>query len=128
MQFIIPSSNRADRLLAPAYIPDPWRKDLVIVVPPDQEKEYKRKHPDVGILACPVVGHAGGFRQWIFDKFDEDPHLCMVDDDLFFYRRTDLYNSSHLERILDSAYEQRRMWRALERTLTLGIPFTGIAN
>lgn len=127
MQIVIPSANRAHRVFSKDYVPDPWRETLAIIVPPDQVEIYTVENPGYRIVACPISQHAGLFRQWIFDTFDEDPHLCMMDDDIKFFYRTDLYNSPKLQNILDIPEQQTKMFKAIERTLARGIPWTGIS-
>jgi hypothetical protein len=79
-----------------------------------------------------VDGNAGIFKQWIFDQFDDDDHLAIVDDDVKLFRRVDLYNSPKLINLNDltpdeSEKQKCALWRALERNLYRGIPFVGIS-
>lgn len=53
----------------------------------DKYDNFKGK-PNLSVVACPATG-IGHVRQWIVENIGSANEICMVDDDLTFFRRRD---------------------------------------
>jgi hypothetical protein len=133
MNIVIPSRDRSERVFTLRYIPPELAPHTYVVVPPKQVRKYQRRNPNAQIIACPVEDHAGGFKQWVFDEFDDDDQLAIADDDLKFFHRTDLFNAPTLLNLNEmppeeSLRQKQRMWQAIARSLRRPyLPWVGIS-
>jgi len=78
MHIYIPSRGRADRIVAHKFVPSDW--PLTVVVPKKETRQYRKNHPSLDIISCPVEGISAK-RQWIMEN-SEDDIVVFVDDDL----------------------------------------------
>lgn len=81
----IPSRGRATRQFTLARIPKEYRDITYLVVPEDEEADYRRANPGTPVIACPKKG-IGRTRQWILDVCRKK-FVLMFDDDMYFYHR-----------------------------------------
>lgn len=86
------------------------RYSPVIVCPPDEVMKHAAYHPkgSVGVLGCPVEG-IGPTRHWILTEAAAYRGVVMLDDDLYFARRTHLMHPIFYDRALDKPHEDNKL-------------------
>ena len=125
MRIVIPSRSRPDSIVTLNFIPQPWRRQVVIVVPQQQFHIYEKYNTDVTVVSCPVKTGIAPTRQWIIENF-KDKHIFMCDDDAIFAVRKDP-NSTKLTPMEDDVNGQMEMWTTVEEAFLLGFPWVGIS-
>lgn len=86
LKIIIPSKGRAGEILTLENVLKP--EIVTIVVPPEDEEEYRAKHSDSEIYVLPKnVQGLSNVRQHILDTFNEEFDVFMIDDDVKQVRR-----------------------------------------
>lgn len=81
----IPSIGRAGNVKTLNQFSEMLRYRTTIVTRLSEERSYRRAHPDVGVVVCPVKG-IHKTRQWILEQSKHE-FTFMSDDDLTFHVR-----------------------------------------
>jgi len=119
-KIVVPSHNRADRVLTTEVIDSP-----IICVEKSQEEAYKEYNPD-----CEIVSHPDSVkglvpkRNWMLNHFGD---LFMVDDDCLSFRKMYVDMGEHQK--VDSKMEvNQRILELYDLAKTLGVHLFGFTK
>jgi hypothetical protein len=110
MKLLIPTSGRWQRQMTLEYLPPSIRKEVFLVVQAKEEEKYRRVHGNLIVLPEHITS-LSPTRQWIIDNIEADI-ICLMDDDLRFYRRGRSDNPLYLQYNDEEGFWQ--MFRELE--------------
>lgn len=88
MRIYIPSRARADqRNHTFDNLPPELQDSALLVVSKEDKKAYENRFGARHVFTTPKEG-IGPVRQWVTSIKDDDPYVCMLDDDLSFFVRS----------------------------------------
>jgi len=116
MKLLIPTSGRWQRQMTLEHLPPSIRKEVFLVVQASEEERYRRVHSNLIVLPEHITT-LSPTRQWIMDNVEAEI-ICLMDDDLRFYRRGRTDNPLYLEYNDEDGFE--KMFKELEHHARTG--------
>lgn len=90
MDIVIPTYGRASNQTTLGQLVAAGLHVHLVVQAREYFEHTRYEHKNTTLIALPdEIRTIAPTRQWIFEHLGDSPHLCMIDDDLVFYKRRD---------------------------------------